>query len=79
MKDKLLKDGFTPLSEYEERYQDRLLIPLCSSCYRNGNILAFLLDENISYMEIESVETNILTGYRVPKLKRIDNYETKNS
>jgi hypothetical protein len=79
MKDKLLKDGFIPLFEYENKYQDKLLIPMCSRCYRKNNMIAFVFDDHISYMEIESVEINLSTGYRVPKLKQIDNYETKNS
>lgn len=68
-RDELLMDGFLPLIEYEELYNDKLLIYSPSNTYRKGNEIVKLLGKEAFHFEIINVKVDQLTGYRIPTLK----------
>jgi len=71
----LVNKGFISLIEWENKYEDRLMIFSPSKCYRKNNIIARMLDENnIKFYKIFKVNMNSL-GYRIPELIEIKNYE----
>jgi hypothetical protein len=73
----LSENGFIPLIDYEERFNDRLLIFSPSTKFRNGNVVAKInQDGSIAFEEIETVIVDTLTGYRIPKFKnkKTENY-----
>ena len=60
--------GFIPLIEYEELFQDKLLISFPSSKYRKNNII--YSSTNNKFYEITRVVSQGL--YRIPELKEIE-------
>ena len=64
-----IPNGFISLIEYEEKYNDKLLIMFPSQKYRNGNIIYSTFDKK--FQEIVSIKIDPLTGYRIPELKEI--------
>ena len=68
-RDDLLKDGFIPLIQYEELYDDRLLINSPSKTYRRGNEIVKLFGGKTFRYEIIDIKVDQLTGYRIPTLK----------
>ncbi len=66
--------GFIPLIEYEQKYNDKLLIMFPSKYYRKDNILFYTTTN--SYKEITNVKICPLTGYRIPELKEIEYVES---
>ena len=68
-RDDLLKDGFIPIIQYEELYDDRLFISPPSITYRRGNEIVKLFNGKTFRYEIIDVKVDPLTGYRIPTLK----------
>jgi hypothetical protein len=63
-----IPEGFISLIEYEQKYDDKILIAFPSSFYRKGNILY----KKGTFYNIESIEKDYLTGYRIPKYKEVN-------
>ena len=68
-RDELLIDGFLPLIEYEEVYDDKLLIHLPRITYRRSNEIVKLFGGKAFYFEIVDIKVDSFTGYRIPTLK----------
>jgi len=61
-----IPEGFIKLIDYEEKYGDKLLIMFPGQKYRKNNIIWD--SRRDKFFEIESVQIDSMTGYRIPNL-----------